>query len=264
MYRRVGFKEFTKGDNMSDLSKYSDKDIINIISSDTSSELKKRGYNYGWYKVESFVGVVYVLVNPSFPDLVKIGYTDDIKKRLKSLNSNSGLPNPFHCYAIYKVKKRLEDLKLHNLFDMLAPSMRLSKNREFYEMNFQQAYNILLLISQINGNEENLIKNPFSDPYFGNKQLVLNSTYSNILGKPKRINLTFRLINIPVGAKLVFAKDNSIICKTFDDENKVEYDGNIYTISGLASKLLGFSAQGGLYFMYKGKLLTDIRKKMNV
>ena len=30
MYRRVGFKEFTKGDNMSDLSKYSDASENNV------------------------------------------------------------------------------------------------------------------------------------------------------------------------------------------------------------------------------------------
>ena len=28
-------------------------------------------------------GVIYILTNPSFPDYVKIGYADDINKRLK-------------------------------------------------------------------------------------------------------------------------------------------------------------------------------------
>ena len=31
-------------------------------------------------------GVIYILTNPSFPDYVKIGYADDIDKRLKQLN----------------------------------------------------------------------------------------------------------------------------------------------------------------------------------
>ena len=30
-------------------------------------------------------GVIYILTNPSFPDYVKIGYADDIDKRLKQL-----------------------------------------------------------------------------------------------------------------------------------------------------------------------------------
>ena len=164
---------------MNDLSKYSDADIINILSSDGEAELKSRGYCYGWYKKEQFVGAIYVLVNPAFPDLVKIGYADDVEKRLKTLNRSSGLPDPFHCYAIYKVKKRLEDLKLHKLIDSLDPALRHSKNREFYEMNSQKAYAILSAIAQINGDEEQLKINPFSDPYF--KQVKYNDQSTQLL-----------------------------------------------------------------------------------
>ena len=31
-------------------------------------------------------GVIYILTNPSFPEYVKIGYVDDIDKRLQQLN----------------------------------------------------------------------------------------------------------------------------------------------------------------------------------
>lgn len=31
------------------------------------------------------MGCIYILTNPSFPEYVKLGYTDDLKKRLKSL-----------------------------------------------------------------------------------------------------------------------------------------------------------------------------------
>lgn len=34
-------------------------------------------------------GVIYILTNPSFPDYVKIGYADNIDKRLKQLNRRS-------------------------------------------------------------------------------------------------------------------------------------------------------------------------------
>ena len=64
---------------------------------------------------------------------------------------------------------------------------------------------------------------------------------------------------------MIFTKDNSITCTTLDEVNKVEYNGEKYPISRLAAQLLGVSsAQGGLYFMYNGEVLTDIRKRLGV
>ena len=165
---------------MGDLSKYSDEDIINIVSSDAEAELQKRGYAYGWYKVEPFVGAIYILVNPAFPNLVKIGYADDVQKRVKTLNSNSGLPDPYHVYALYMVKKRLEDLRLHELIDTLDSSLRHSKNREFYEMDAEKAFSILSAIAQINGDERQLVKNPLNDEYFRKLKTVNQDNLSGI------------------------------------------------------------------------------------
>lgn len=249
-------KEIWTVDSFSNLS---DKELIDIWASDIEAELKKRGYEYGWHKKELFSGVIYILVNPAFPDLVKIGYSDNIQKRMKTLNSNSGLPDPYHCYAFYRVRKRLEDLKLHNLIDSLDPALRHSKNREFYEMNKEKAYEILYAIAQINGDEDQLIKNPFSDSFFDIQQ-TSNKDNSNY---GKKQNLKFSMIGIPIGSTLTFAKDNSIKCTTVDDTNKVNYCGETYSISSLAKKLLNVSAaQGGLYFMYNGELLTEIRNRL--
>ena len=250
---------------MSDLSRYSDEDILNIVSSDTETELKKRGYSYGWYKKESFVGYIYIFVNPAFPELVKIGYTDDVDKRLKTFNRSSGLPDPYHCYAVYKVKSRLKDLKLHSLIDTLDPSLRHAKNREFYEMNCEKAYEILSAIAQINGDEEQLSKNPFSDSFFDEKQTVKPDNKESKNDDTQKLPpLKFNMIGLPVGSTLVFTKDNSITCKTTDDLNHVEYNGEIFTISGLAKKIVGFSVAGPHYFMYKGELLSNIRKRLGV
>lgn len=43
-------------------------------------------------------GVIYILTNPSFPEYVKIGYADDIDKRLQQLNrSECSLRLPRLC-----------------------------------------------------------------------------------------------------------------------------------------------------------------------
>ena len=255
---------------MSNLAKYSDEDMLELVSSDIEKELKNRGYEYGWYKKVNFVGVIYILVNPAFSNLVKIGYADDVEKRMKSLNSSSGLPDPYHCYAVFKVKKRLEDLTLHTLIDTLDPTLRHAKNREFYEISKEKAYEVLSAIAQINGDEDCLILNPLHDEYFEEieEKSIGSENKTEVLQEGKRKSqksfLTFGLLNIPIGSTLVLKKDTNITCRTIDLKNKVEYEGKIYTISGLAKKVMNFdyNVQGGIFWMYNGKVLTEIRKEL--
>ena len=60
-------------------------------------------------------GVIYILTNPSFPEYVKIGYADDIDKRLQQLNRSECIPFAFRVYATYEVEERLTDKKLHSV-----------------------------------------------------------------------------------------------------------------------------------------------------
>ena len=110
-------------------------------------------------------GVIYILTNPSFPDYVKIGYADDVNKRLKELNRSECIPFAFRLYAYYEVPQRLTDKKLHELIDMINPDLRAIEEfdgkrgtREFYNMTSEKAYKILQAIAQINGLEDNLHK----------------------------------------------------------------------------------------------------------
>lgn len=244
---------------MGDLSKFSAADLLNIVTSNAEDELKKRGYKYGWYKDQQYAGVIYILINPAFPNLVKIGYTKKLEQRLKEFNRNSGLPDPYHAYASYKVKKELVDLRLHNLIDSLDSTLRHAKNREFYEMSPEKAYSLLSAIAQINGDENLLVKNPLNDSFF---DTAVIESETDKRKSPKK-NLTFKLINIPIGSTLTYTKNKSITVKTCDDVNQVLYNGEQYSISALAKILLNTSAaQGGLYFEYKGKTLVEIRNEM--
>lgn len=110
-------------------------------------------------------GVIYILTNPSFPDYVKIGYADDVNKRLKELNRSECIPFAFRLYAYYEVPQRLTDMKLHELIDMINPDLRAieefdgkKRTREFYNMTSEKAYKILQAIAQINELEYNLHK----------------------------------------------------------------------------------------------------------
>ena len=250
---------------MNTLKNLTDSELMNLSQTGIDNELSSRGYVMEWHKPLTYAGVIYVLVNPAFPDLVKIGYADNLPKRLKTLNSNSGLPDPFHCYATYKVKKRLEDLKLHELIDDLDPDLRHRKGREFYETNKERAYKILRAIAQINGDEEQLQFNPLDDPYF--KESVEPTSGSG----ERKPRLTFASLGIPIGSVLVFKEDESITVTTIDAKSTVEMtDGTRCKLSAAVRNIknaLGTgnasgAYQGGIFFSYKGEILTDMRARL--
>ena len=65
---------------MQALTNYTDEELIALSNIDIETELKARGYKFGWYKEAAYKGCIYILVNPAFPNLVKIGYADEIEK----------------------------------------------------------------------------------------------------------------------------------------------------------------------------------------
>ncbi|MGF1694001.1 GIY-YIG nuclease family protein [Photobacterium kagoshimensis] len=80
-------------------------------------------------------GYIYVLQNPMFPHLVKIGYTTrTVKERVREINSSSGLPDgfvvkfSFLCDDPYSVEQAIHKEFSHR---------RHSKNREFFEVNVE-------------------------------------------------------------------------------------------------------------------------------
>ncbi len=110
-------------------------------------------------------GVIYILTNPSFPEYVKIGYADDINKRLKELNRSECIPFAFRTYAIYEVNERLGDIAIHNMIDNINPNLRAietfdgkKRKKEFYAMTADDAYAIFKTIADISGTSDRLHK----------------------------------------------------------------------------------------------------------
>ena len=108
-------------------------------------------------------GVIYILTNPSFPQLVKIGYADNVQERVNILNRNPGLPYSFRIYATYDVNERLEDLKIHKIIDKLNPTLRCQEEingkarvREFFTMTAETAYQIFEAMAEISGTKDRL------------------------------------------------------------------------------------------------------------
>ena len=90
-------------------------------------------------------GIVYVLTNPAFPNLVKIGITtrDQVQIRMAELYT-TGVPLPFKCVYAGKVDnpKKVEGA-LHHAF----LNSRVNPSREFFDIDESQAIAVLKLIS---------------------------------------------------------------------------------------------------------------------
>ena len=89
-------------------------------------------------------GIVYVLTNPAFPNLVKIGITtrDQVSVRMAELYT-TGVPLPFKCVFAGKVDdpKKVESA-LHHAFT----NTRVNPSREFFDIDESQAIAILKLL----------------------------------------------------------------------------------------------------------------------
>ena len=211
-------------------------------------------------------GVIYILTNPSFPDYVKIGYADDIDKRLKQLNRSECIPFAFRVYATYEVSSRLSDLKLHSIIDKLNPDLRSiddfdgqKRVREFYAMKPEEAFAILEAMAEIHDCTDKLQLIIPNETEVKEEELAQEiDTESH----EKAENFSFSKCQIPVGAELEWYDDPSLKCIVISDR-KVEYQGKEMSVTALAKLLSGkkYSIAGPRYFKYKGEWLNDIRAR---
>lgn len=227
--------------------------------------IEKRGNEMS----ENKKGVIYILTNPSFPEYVKIGYADDVQKRLKQLNKSECVPFAFRIYAAYEVDSRLSDKKVHAIIDKLNPNLRSIEEfegkprvREFYAMEAEDAYLILEAIAEINGRADKLKKMELTENEEKAEEIA-NEIETETQEKAE--NFSFTKCEIPVGAILQYINDPSITC-TVVNERKVEYDNKEMYLTGLAKILLGkrVGICGPRYFTYKGERLDEVRHRLNV
>ena len=212
-------------------------------------------------------GVIYILTNPSFPEYVKIGYADDMDRRLQQLNRSECIPYAFRVYATYEVSSRLSDLKIHSIIDKLNPNLRSIENfngkqrvREFYAMTPEDAYSILEAIAEIHGRTDKLKLIAMDEEQ---KQAEETAQEIDAEHKERLAPFRFSMCSIAPGEEIEFSNNPEIRCKVVDDK-QVEYQGKKYSLSALAQILTGsrWPVAGPRYFKYKGELLNDIRRRM--
>jgi hypothetical protein len=89
-------------------------------------------------------GFVYIVLNPVYKvgsrKLIKIGKTLDIKKRLRDLSRNAGVPDDFKCLFLFQCNNpRTIELAAHRHFKHL----RYNSRKEFFTANLKDVINFV-------------------------------------------------------------------------------------------------------------------------
>ncbi|MBR2617085.1 MAG: GIY-YIG nuclease family protein [Clostridia bacterium] len=194
------------------------------------------------------IGFIYILTNPSFPHFVKIGYADDVDRRLSELNRSECIPYAFRLYAYYKVNARLTDMKLHSMIDKLNPSLRSveefngkTRKREFYQMSAHQAFSILETIAEINNLQDNLVLvEPTEQDIKAEEEAEEMRTRKASTTLP-RMDWLIEQNVVHLGDKLHLINHPDIIA-TLIDHNHVEYNGEKISVQKWAKDVTGWQA----------------------
>ena len=195
--------------------------------------------------------IVYLLTNPSMPDIVKIGFTSDLTVRMRSLYSSS-VPVPFECYFACTVDDmNFVEKQLHDGFD----DFRVNPKREFFRIDPERVVSILkmVMIEDVTPKED-VVEDEIDQRSLDNEKII-------------RGRFNFDMINVPIGSLLTFVKDPTITA-TVVDQNKIKFEDQIHSLSSATLKVvhrMGYTwkqVSGPTYWMYEGETLTEMRFRM--
>jgi hypothetical protein len=189
------------------------------------------------------MGKVYILTNDLMPGIIKIGITEgSVEDRIKSLD-NTSLPLPFRFYYAIE-SERFKQIEAH----------MLNAFADFFKLDPERAVAAL----GISGDPEIKLGNAMIDD---EGKVVAEAPEEQ---KSYRRRFSFVKVGVPVGAELRFTRDKAKVCKVVS-ETEVEYQGQRYSLSGLAAKLIGElgyewkAIQGPRFFEYNDKTLSELR-----
>ncbi len=195
--------------------------------------------------------IVYILINEAMPGYAKIGRTDNLEQRIRSLD-NTSVPLPFECFYAARVNDAaFVEKQLHDAF----ADFRVRKNREYFEISPDRVVSAL----KIGALEEVTPGVDYVESDDDQKALDKART--------RRSAFNFEMVNIPDGAELRFLRDESVVCKVVGAK-RVEFAGEVTSLSAAAQKALEMNGlhwkavQGPMYWLYEGETLGERRYRM--
>ena len=190
------------------------------------------------------------------PDIVKIGVTDNLERRIRELD-NTSTALPFECFYAVEVED-VDAPKIEKKIHQGLDESRVRKSREFFYTTPERAKSLLEIAEIMGGKnvtpKEDIVETP------QDKQ-ALNTARSI------RSNFSFQMFGIEKGEILQFKKDNTITCEVVDNK-KVKFRNEIISLSVAADiviREMGYdwiAISGPAYWCYKGKSLYDLRREL--
>lgn len=190
--------------------------------------------------------IIYILINEAMPGYVKIGRTTNLEQRIRSLDTTS-VPLPFECFYACTVKDAaFVEGQLHDAF----LDHRVRSSREFFEISPERAVSALRLAEISNVTPKKDYVETQED------QQALNQARS------RRAAFNFSMVDIPIGAELSFANDETIKSKVVDSRS-IEFNGKTTSVSKAAQDILGldYGVAGTVYWLYNGETLDERRRR---
>lgn len=197
--------------------------------------------------------IVYILTNESMPEIIKVGITENLERRIKELD-NTSTPLPFECYYAVEVDNASTiEKKMHQGLDVY----RVRQNREFFSTSPEKAKSFLEIAEIMGGRNVT-----------PTTEIVNEVQDSQALSNAKKIRerFNFKIINIEPGTILEFIKDRTITCEVVDD-TKVRFRDEVVSLTRSALTIIqemGYDwdrISGPTYWSLNGETLSEIRRK---
>ena len=198
--------------------------------------------------MEPTQGIIYILTNPAFTNMIKIGMTsaEDVKLRMAQLYT-TGVPLPFECVYAAKVNNFEQVEKaLHTAF---GPD-RINPKREFFEIDPSQAIAIikLMAIEDVTPKVANELEQ------VGEIDREAGEAYA----RKKRPRLNFAEMNIPIGSELINVTNGEAV--KVISERAILFRGEETSLTNATRVILenNYHVAPGPYWTYNGILLREI------
>ena len=196
---------------------------------------------------------IYILTNPTIPDLVKIGRTTNLEERLRSLSSHSGIPVSFECYYCCEVKDA-QDIEKRLHFGL--GDHRINPKREFFRISPERVKMLLegWAIREVTP-ETDVVESR-------EEQESLNRERSRL---PV---FTFSIVDIPIGSEISFLRDSSLVA-TVTGDREIEFEGTKSSLNQASLEVLNNrfgkswgSCRGPDYWVFGNETLTERRMRL--